>query len=491
MDFDLFIIGGGINGAAIARDAAGRGLRVGLAERADFGGATSSASSKLIHGGLRYLEHGAFRLVRESLHEREVLLRIAPHLVRRQRFILPVTAGGVRSALVLRLGLFLYDLLAGAARLEPAGHIPSRQWEDFAELDLSRVRGLLHYPDCQTDDSRLVLETLLDAKAHGADIRSRAEVTAIHPLDHGYAVEIMAGGTTREIRTRIAVNAAGPWVDDVLARLEGAPAKKHRLRLVRGSHIVVRQPADAGNAAYTLQNLDGRVVFVLPWLDQYRLIGTTEIVQENMADPPACSGAEEAYLLDAYNAAFRAKLGASDVVWRFAGVRPLLDDGKSKPDAVTRDYTFNLARQGEGGFLSVYGGKLTTHRLLAECALERLRPMLPGIGGSWTATRPVHGGAFSRPRLEALWREGPASLAPEIRRRWCFTYGAVAADLFEAVRRNPALAREIVRGVPEIELAHAAEVEDARNAEDFLYRRTKLFLGLNEAERATIAGFFV
>lgn len=487
---DLLIIGGGINGATIARDAAGRGLTVVLAERDDFGGATSSASSKLIHGGLRYLEQRAFRLVRESLHERAVMLRIAPHLVRKLRFILPVAAGSGRPAALLRFGLFLYDALAGSARLEPAGRIPPAQWSDYAALDLARFRALLHYPDCQVDDSRLVLETLLDARARGADIRRGAEVVAIHPGAAAYTAEILQNGHRRLLSARIVVNAAGPWADGVLARLDGAPHPARRLRLVRGSHIVVRRGAACGEEAYTLQNPDGRVVFVLPWLEKYHLIGTTDIPQASMAEKPVCSAEEEAYLLDAHNAAFRRKLGPGDIVWRFAGVRPLVDDGAGRPSEVTRDYRFDLIRHGAGAFLSVFGGKLTTSRLLAENALARLRPLLPGLSGNWTATAPLPGGALPRAALETLWREGPDILLPAIRRRWCFTYGAVAAELFDMVRSTPRQAREIVPGIPEIELAHAAGTEEARSGEDFLYRRTKLFLDLSPAERETVDDWF-
>jgi glycerol-3-phosphate dehydrogenase len=487
---DLFVIGGGINGAAIARDAAGRGLRVALAERGDYGGATSSASSKLIHGGLRYLEQGEFRLVRESLRERRTLLAIAPHLVHPLRFVLPLAAWQKRPGWMFSLGLFLYDRLAGPARIEETGRIRKRDWGDYAELDLGAIRALLHYPDCQVDDSRLVLETLLDARCRGAEIRSRAEVVALHPREHGYSVEIREGGLQRQIEARIVVNAAGPWADGLLGRVTGAAPRKHRLRLVRGSHIVIRRPPESRGEAFTLPAPDGRVVFVLPWLDRYRLIGTTDIVHEGGPDTVSCSEAERDYLLAAVNAYFRRPLGPADIVWSYAGVRPLLDDGSDNPSRMTRDYAFELTRSGQGGLLTVFGGKLTTHRILAERALDELRPLLPRLPSPWTASAPLHGGGLSREGLQELQNENADLLTPEIRRRWCFTYGSVARDLFEAIRRRPQGARCLVRGLPEIELQHAATVEDARTAEDFLCRRTKLFLDVTPEQRRVIERWF-
>jgi len=487
---DVLVIGGGINGAAVARDAQGRGLSVYLAERGDYGWATSSASSKLIHGGLRYLERYEFRLVREALREREVLMRIAPHLVFPLRFLLPVTGDAPRPAWMVRLGLRLYDALAGRRLVERSGRLAEAEVERLANLRRDGVRAVLHYADCWTDDSRLVLETLLDARSRGADVGNRREVLALHPRPHGYAAEVRAGEQACTVEARFVVNAAGPWANRVLERAR-EPTRRRRLRLVRGSHIVVPSPDPGRRDAYTLQNRDGRVVFVLPWLERFLVVGTTDAPHDGDPGEARCTEAERDYLIDCYNAFFEPALGPGDVVWSYAGVRPLVDDGAARASDITRGYTLEVARRGRGGLVTVYGGKLSTHRRLGERVTRELARLGAEVGPPWTDRAPVHGGALDPAALAALSREGPASVPPAVRRRWAFTYGACTRALYARVQAEPASARAVAPGVPEAELRHALETEDVVEPEDFLCRRTKLFLALGEREREAVSGWFL
>lgn len=489
--FDLVVVGGGINGAAIARDAAGRGFSVLLAERDDYASATSSASSKLIHGGIRYLEHREFRLVRESLRERETLLAIAPHLVTPLRFLLPIAGAQPRPTWLVHVGLLLYDTLAGRRRLARSGRVTRTEIGEITELRTEELRALLHYPDCWTDDARLTLATVLDARRRGADVRNRCEVVAVHAAADGYAVELDAHGRRFTANARVVVNAAGPWADRLLQRVDQRAAAPVRLRLVRGSHIVVRANAATRPEAYTLQNADGRVVFVIPWLGRrYRIIGTTDVPHDGDPGSARCSPAERDYLLAAHNRYFRTPLQAADVVWDWSGVRPLVDDGSANPSQVTRDYRLQLETHGRGALLSVFGGKLTTHRILAERVLEALAPVLGKSGTPWTAGAPLVGGELAADQLDRLAAEGPGFLPSALRSRWVWTYGSVAAELFDAVRQHPALAREIAPGICEAELQHAAGREDATTGEDFLYRRTKTFIDLNETDRMAVVRWF-
>ncbi|MCB1437832.1 MAG: glycerol-3-phosphate dehydrogenase [Rhodobiaceae bacterium] len=491
-DYDLLIIGGGINGAAVARDASGRGLSVFLAERGDYASATSSASSKLIHGGLRYLENHDISLVRESLKERDILLRIAPHLVQPLRFLLPAYKDHGRPPWLLRLGLFVYDLLAGSRRIERSGALGADEIRELPGLARAGLRTVLYYFDCQTDDSRLVMANLLDARARGADIANRREVVAIAPNARGYSVEVREPGGYRTIQARFVVNTAGPWANKVLD-LCAADLPRHKLRLVRGSHIVLRSPDPAGEDAYLLQNSDGRVVFVIPWLRHFLMIGTTDVAHTGDPASARCSPAERAYLLDAYNNHFSHPGGPAqsrDVVWSFAGVRALFDDGSDNPSKVTRDARILWRRQGSGGFVTVYGGKLTTHRRLAEKVLRALAMMGARTGRRWTHKAPLAGGTMGRRELAALARGGPQVLHGAVRRRWVATYGDAAAALFQTVRDAPEKAREIAPRIHLAELEHAVAKEDVRTAEDFLYRRTKLFLSLDAKSRRAVADWF-
>jgi glycerol-3-phosphate dehydrogenase len=485
---DVVIIGGGINGAAVARDAAGRGLRVFLAERDDYGGATSSASSKLIHGGIRYLEQGHVRLVRESLRERAVILTIAPHLTRPLRFVLPVTRSQPRPAWMVNIGLRVYDLLAGSARVAPVGSLPRSRWNEASELKQCDMRALLHYPDVLVDDSRLVLETLLDARARRATIRSRATVEEITPRQDGYSVAVRQNGNVETIATRIVVNAAGPWADKFVPKTTGGP--RLGLKLVRGSHLVIHAPPNAPDHAYTLQNHDGRVIFVLPWLAGLRVIGTTDAVHDTSPDAVRCDQIERAYMIDAYNRAFRTPIGLRDIVWEWSGVRPLFDDGETSASKVSRESTIDVRRNGSGALVSLLGGKLTTHRKLAEEVFDELAPLFGRLAGRWTHSAPLHGGELSVEALDALGQQSPADLDRRLMRRWTRTYGSNTHILVDRVISAGGMHGSKVGGVFEAELRYSADVEDTRTAFDFLSRRTKLFFGLKRCDQYAIAEWF-
>jgi len=375
--FDLLVVGGGINGVGIARDAAGRGLKVLLCEQGDLAGATSSASSKMIHGGLRYLEHGGFRLVRESLAEREILRRSAPHLVRPMRFVLP-HGSGLRPRWMLRAGLFLYDRLGGARSLPASAGVDLGEGPFAAPLR-DEVRNGFVYSDCVVDDARLTIANARDAAHHGAEIVTRSELVAARRDGPLWRASLRGADGEREVAARILVNVAGPWVIEVLRR--AGLSSRARLRLDKGSHIVVRR-LYAHDHAYLLQNDDRRVIFVIPYESDYTLIGTTEVPATAPVAEPV-SDAEVAYLCRGLRRWFARAPGPADVVWRYSGVRPLYDDGASSASAASRDYRLELDAAGAPA-LSVFGGKLTTYRRLAEHALARLAAHLPGMGPAWT-----------------------------------------------------------------------------------------------------------
>ncbi len=463
MIFDVAVIGGGINGAGIARDTAGRGLKTLLLEQGDLAGATSSASTKLIHGGLRYLEHYEFRLVREALTEREVLLRAAPHLVRPMRFVLPHHAG-LRPQWIVRAGLLLYDYLGGRKVL-PRSRAVDLSGDPVLQADFRRG---FEYSDCWVDDARLVVATARDAALRGADIRTRTPCTAARPIDGLWSLTL---GDGREERARVLVNAAGPWVSGVLSSVvaQNAPA---RIRMVKGSHIVVRK-LFAGDKAYIFQNADGRVCFAIPYQDDFTLIGTTD--EDYTGDPGAVaiSPAEERYLLAAVNAYLRTPATAADIVWRYAGVRPLRDDGASKAQEATRDYVLELT--GTPPVLSVFGGKITTYRRLAEAALARLAPFFPNLPGPWTAHASLPGGDFAWDGIDAYLAGLPAASA----RRLVHAYGTEASHVVGG--------RDLGWGLTEGEVDWLVRNEYARTAEDILWRRTKLGLRFGAPETAALA----
>ena len=373
--YDLLVIGGGINGTAVARDAAGRGLSVVLCEKDDLASHTSSASTKLIHGGLRYLEHYDFKLVRESLKEREILLRAAPHIIWPLRFILPYDEG-LRPKWLLRMGLFLYDNLGGRDLL-PGTKTRKRGQGSLFDVLKDRLETGFEYSDCWVEDSRLVVLNAVDAAQQGADVFTRTEVRSIKGEGGLYLAELQSGETVKTIKARGIVNAAGPWVDRLLASVEQSNVKdKTTLRLVKGSHIIVPKLYD-GDHAFIFQNSDERVIFAIPYEHKFTLIGTTDVPHENPNDPPIASDEEIQYLCDCVNEYFEIETTPSDVVWTYSGVRPLYDDKAADASDVTRDYVLDLQKyETDAPFVSVYGGKITTSRKLADHVMEKIKHYL-------------------------------------------------------------------------------------------------------------------
>src|ERR1700688_1915803 len=399
-DFDLAIIGGGINGTGLARDAAGRRLRVLLVEMNDLASGTSSASSKLIHGGLRYLEHGAFRLVREALHEREVLLRMAPHAIRPLRFILPPMPGR-RSALLLRLGLFVYDMLGGR-KLLPATRTVDLTHHPVGQPLKRLFRYGFEFSDCLVDDARLVVLNALDAAEHGAVIRTRTRCIRAERRND-WELVLNNRGRRDVVSARVLVNAAGPWIGEVADTVIRRPLPMP-VRLVKGSHIVVRRRFDH-DCGYLLQAADGRVVFALPFAQEFTLIGTTDENFVGDLNSPAPDADEIMYLCQTVNEYFRDQVTPDELVWSFAGVRSLYDDGANKPEDVTRDYVLAFDEiRGEAPLLTIYGGKITTHRRLAEAAMERIGIFF-GALPPWTAGSTLPGGDFPGDGFDELVAE--------------------------------------------------------------------------------------
>ncbi len=498
--YDLLIIGGGINGCGIAADAAGRGLSVLLAEKGDLAGATSSASSKLIHGGLRYLEHYEFRLVRESLQEREVLLGMAPHIVWPLRFLLP-HAPGQRPAWMVRAGLFLYDHLASRRRIPGSASVTFASDPAGAALDVRHRRGFSYW-DCWVDDARLVVLNARSAAARGAEIETRTMVTGLRRDGGLWRVMLTGRSGAREIAARAVVNAAGPWTEAV-ARLaagnggaNGDAPQVPRLRLVRGSHIVVPR-IQGGNDAFLFQSPDGRVVFALPFEGAFTLIGTTDVPHAGGLDAVSASDAEATYLLDVVNSFLRRPLSMRDIVWRFAGVRPL-DDAESEadPSAVTRDYRLALdwgdAEPGPHGapLLHVIGGKITTFRRLAEAAMSELAPAFPTMGGTWTAGSTLPGGDLGGATVDELIGS-LASQRPGLDRdyigRVVRRHGSLTADVLGDATRMADLGAHLGGALYAREVSYLSSQEWAREPEDVLWRRTRTGLHLTPVERQAVS----
>ncbi len=476
--FDLLIVGGGINGCGVARDAAGRGLSVALVEMNDLASATSSWSTKLIHGGLRYLEFYEFRLVRESLLERETLWALAPHIVHPLRFVLPHHRG-LRPAWMLRAGLFLYDHLGGRKRLPPTRVLDLTRDEAGAPLKQGLFTTGFEYSDCAVDDARLVLLNARDAADRGAVIRTRTKLVAGRRENGLWRVEVedARSGARETLSARRLVNAAGPWVADVLTQELGARSQA-RVRLVQGSHIVVRKLYDHARC-YIFQTGDGRIVFAIPWRDDFTLIGTTD--RDYRGDSAAVCATEEevAYLCEAASGYFARAVRREDVVWSYSGVRPLYDDGASEARAATRDYVFELDETDGAPLLSIFGGKITTYRRLALHALEKLRIGDGKLGADWTAKAPLPGGDVS---IDAF----PAFLA-DLARRYPFlpaaetgrlgrAYGTLAHELLAGVSGPADLGESFGAGLTEREVRWMIEKEWALTAEDVLWRRSKLGL---------------
>ena len=486
---DLLVIGGGINGSGIARDAAGRGLSVLLVEKDDLGAHTSSASSKLIHGGLRYLEQYEFRLVAEALAEREVLLRIAPHLVNPVRFIMPHVPQ-LRPRWMIRTGLFLYDHLGRRTRL-PGSHAVRLDRPPYASGLKPEFRHGFIFSDCRVDDARLVVTNARDAAAHGAKLLLRTECIAAKREGDRWSARLQDAQGVREVAARAIVNAAGPWVKSVLNERLRQPSRDN-VRLVRGSHIVVPRLYD-GDHAFILQNEDRRVVFMIPFEGRYTLVGTTEVPHAGDPSCPEASAAEVDYLCRAASRYLEHPLHPAAVVWRYAGVRPLYDDGSANTSAVTRDYVLRLdSDQGSAPVLSVFGGKITTYRRLAEHALKKLAPWFPGMGPAWTADRALPGGEIPTGDMVGFARQ-LAQRYPQLPQRLLLglaqRHGALTYDVLgnaaSVVDLGEHFGAELYAREVDYLLAH----EWARSAEDVLWRRTKAGLQLTLGQRETVARY--
>lgn len=491
---DLLVVGGGINGAGIARDAAGRGLKVALCEMNDLASATSSASSKLIHGGLRYLEYYQFRLVREALAEREVLLHNAPHLVRPLQFVLP-HVNTIRPAWLVRLGLFFYD------HLGPHPSLPNSTALDLSRAAAGRpVRGDIRkgfaYYDCWVDDARLVVANAKSAAQLGARIMTGTKLMTAHRAKGEWRARLMDRRNDREetVRARALVNAAGPWVEQVLTDIEGTGGPRQRTILVKGSHIVVPRLHD-GDFAYILQHTDRRVIFVIPFEGEYSLIGTTDVNFDGDPADAAISEEETRYLCDAVSAYFSQPVSPADVRWSFAGVRPLFGDGADDPSAVTRDYVLDLDT-GPGGdqtpLLSIFGGKITTYRRLSENAMARLHPFFPGMSGDWTDAAPLPGGDLGAGGLDGFiadligaYPEMPCELLTGLARR----HGAMARDVLGPAKTATDLGQQFGAGLTAREIDYLIANEWATTAADILWRRTKCGLHLDEGQRQSVAQY--
>ncbi|GGH37526.1 homodimeric glycerol 3-phosphate dehydrogenase (quinone) [Cribrihabitans marinus] len=506
---DLFIIGGGINGCGIARDAAGRGLSVTLAEMNDLGSATSSASTKLFHGGLRYLEYFEFRLVREALIEREVLLRAMPHISWPMRFVLPYHKDmrfesetptsrllslvmpwmkGRRPAWLIRTGLFLYDHLGGRKILPGTSTLNLKDTPEGAPLE-PRFEKAFEYSDCWVEDSRLVVLNARDADRLGARILTRTQVLSAERDGAEWRIETKntENGERCIHRARMLINAGGPWVGDIIqtkVRLNSTEG----VRLVRGSHIVTRRLYDH-DKCYFFQGTDGRIIFSIPYETDFTLIGTTDAEHDDPSVRPVCTEGEKRYLIDFANRYFARDLTTDDIVWTYSGVRPLYDDGASSATAATRDYTLKVEAEGGAPILNIFGGKITTYRRLAESALKLVAEHLPGVTGSWTAGAPLPGGDFEVGEVDTLverLRGDHPYLTEFWARRLVRAYGTEAAGILGKARSAGDLGRDFGATLTEAEVAWLMDNEYARTAEDVVWRRNKLGLRLGKDEIAAL-----
>ncbi|UJF19290.1 glycerol-3-phosphate dehydrogenase [Vibrio sp. SS-MA-C1-2] len=477
---DLIIVGGGINGAGIAADAAGRGLSVGIYDANDFASATSSASSKLIHGGLRYLEHYEFRLVGEALAEREVLLKKAPHIAHPLRFRLPHQSH-LRPAWMIRAGLFLYDNLAKRASL------PSSKGLRFGAESVLKpeiVKGF-EYSDCWVDDARLVILNLISCAEQGAEVRNYCKVEDAVQKEGIWHVTIKDQRTGKVFvrQSKALVNAAGPWVKEFFDSSLELESPRN-IRLVKGSHIVVPK-VHAEPQAYILQNADNRIVFVIPYMDKFSIIGTTDVEYKGDPREVTIDDQEQAYLLDIYNQYFKKQLQLSDIVWNYSGVRPLCDDESSSAQAVTRDYTLELDESG-APILSIFGGKLTTYRKLAESAMKKLAPHFPEMGQPWTAEKPLPGGDFTSSRGQLILDvvNKCSWISSSMATRLVTNYGSRVWDIVS--EQVSEMGRPFSEHCFSREIDYLIDSEFVTCGDDLLWRRSKLGLYLTEQEIAEV-----
>lgn len=492
---DIFVVGGGINGCGIACDAAGRGLSVTLCEKGDLAQGTSSRSSKLVHGGLRYLEYYEFRLVRKALKERETLLRIAPHIVHPMRFLLPHHKA-LRPAWFIRLGLLFYDWLGGRKVLPSTKTVDLRD-SRFGDVLLDKYNMAFEYSDCVVDDARLVISIAMAARDKGAKIYSRCKVLSARRGNKFWTIEVqdVFTGTKRELRAKFLINAAGPWVSDVVENIihvgneepetENGESKA-KVRLVKGSHIIVPRIYNH-DRAYTLQGEDGRVVFVVPYENDFTLIGTTDADYEGDPDGARTSLEEVTYLCDFSSEYLKRPLTRKDVVWQYAGVRALVDDSVSRAHAVTRDYVLDLESGAncQPAFLNVIGGKITTYRVLSEDVLEKLGSYFPRMKGKWTSTHTLPGGDMVGGSVGAeitRMRIKYPDLDEKYVERLVRSYGSLAECVLNENQRMESLGQCFGSDLHAAEVIYLMENEWALTAEDILWRRSKLGLYFCEAE---------
>ncbi|MDJ0992582.1 MAG: glycerol-3-phosphate dehydrogenase [Dinoroseobacter sp.] len=507
--FDLLVIGGGINGCGIARDAAGRGLSVAVAEMNDIGSATSAASTKLFHGGLRYLEYFEIRLVRESLIERETLLKAMPHIAWPMRFVLPYHKSmrfdsstptsrllslvmpwmkGRRPAWLIRLGLFMYDHLGGREILPGTSSLDLRNAPEGVPLD-SKFEKAYEYSDCWVEDSRLVVLNARDAQARGATILVREKVVSANVEDGYWRVDLenTRTGETRSVTAKMVVNAAGPWVGDVL-RGTLKSNQQSGVRLVRGSHIVTRRLFDH-EKCYFFQGTDGRIIFAIPYETDFTLIGTTDADHADATVVPECTPQEQSYLIDFINQYLIGPISDADVVWTYSGVRPLYDDGAKSATAATRDYVLQLDRSRGAPALNVFGGKITTYRRLAESALEEIKQVFPDLAEPWTAGVPLPGGDFPVDGVRALC-ESLKKKQPFLTDAWALrlvrAYGTEASAILGGAQDKADLGEDFGATLTAREVAWLMDKEYARCADDVVWRRSKLGLRLTEAQIARL-----
>ncbi len=480
--FDIFIIGGGINGAGIARDAAGRGLSVALCEMNDFASGTSSASTKLIHGGLRYLEHYEFRLVKEALIEREILLKLAPHIIWPRRFVLPHMPG-MRPAWMIRLGLFLYDYLNGNRRL-PASKSIRLSVASEGKCLQEKLSQAFVYSDCCVDDARLVILNLISAAELGATVLRSTQYLSATRVDNGWEINTknLMTGELQLFRSKAIVNAAGPWIKHVL-QTSSLPTRSSDICLVKGSHIVVRRKYQ-GEHAYIFQNQDSRIIFAIPYENNFTLIGTTDVPMSDQPDAVKISEQEIDYLCKSASLYFKDVVKIDDIVWTYSGVRPLFDDGSGNPSKVTRDYAFEINdEKGHSPFLTILGGKLTTYRKLAENALDKLGPYFLDLKPTWTATSCLPGGDLATDSFQefvnSLYVEFsflPQNIVSSMARR----YGALIYKILMGVKSIKDLGQNFGDEMTELEVNYLLKEEWARSLEDILWRRTKCGLTMTQ-----------
>jgi glycerol-3-phosphate dehydrogenase len=490
--FDLAIVGGGINGCGIARDAAGRGMSVYLCEQDDLASGTSSGSTKLIHGGLRYLEFYKFRLVREALIEREVLWRLAPHIIWPLRFILPHNQG-MRPAWLLRLGLFLYDHLGGRKLLPATQTLDLRSDPAGRPLKPGFAKAF-EYSDCWVEDSRLVVLNAMDARDRGAVIETRCKLITARRSTAGWELTVENHhGNASAISANALINAAGPWVADVLAgKIRSNTVAK--IRLVQGSHIIVRKIFDH-DRCYIFQNADGRIIFAIPFERDFTLIGTTDRDYDGDPAEVQATPAEISYLCNAASEYFAQPVTASDIVWSYSGVRPLYDDGTSKAQEATRDYVLTLDNIGGAPLVSVFGGKITTYRKLAEAVFDTLAADLPDniiMKKGWTARECLPGGDFPQDDFEALvalLRRKFPFLTTQHARRLARAYGTKALQWLEGCHSKADLGRQFGADLTETEVRYLVAQEWAMTANDVLWRRSKLGLRFNLGEFRALESF--